>query len=474
MNTTREKDIPKKRRKAYAEIKKALQNDSYRIIIMVGLRKVGKTVLLEQLEDEFLGHYVDFRNEKNTEEAYEAAFEQGKELLLFDEIGYLKDFDLYIDTIEAAIGRTGKKVVMTGSSYGALKQLSSERLGGGRAHMVELFPLSFEEYLYFSGKIAGYGENYEPAEQDIQDFYRLKNLPPGMEFVIDRKYMVDTFTDIEVARANQCYAQRNVYLTEPQYSGVIDVIAYTLNEPFGPGKFGGVRLGAQEFEKTKGIPMSGTLIGLANKITGKMAQQIVGDIGVQDLAHIMRYLYHCGFLFADLKANENERQISDRIMHELGLVRTLAEFEQVLGKYVFSVISPLIYTRLMVDLENVVGKLSGECTGLYGKLYELTVKSEAIYKKGYDIYHSSHKYSLDPIEVDLWEKALLLEATIRHKNSREHNVDKILVDYDLVRVLTDEPGKYEFNGVYHRIGYPKALLMLSEGSIFKLESRKII
>jgi hypothetical protein len=283
MNGVKIKEVPDKRRKAYFEIKKALQNGSYRIIIIVGLRKVGKTVLLEQLEDEFKGYYVDFRNETDTEEAYTDAFEQEEELLLFDEIGYLKDFDSYIDTMEAGIRRTGKKVVMTGSSYGALKQLSSERLGGGRSYMVELFPLSFEEYLYFAGKISGYEENYEPAEQDIQDFYRLKNLPLGMEFIIDRKYMLDTFTDIEVARANQCYAQRNVYLTENQYAGVIDVIAYTLNEPFNPGKFGGVRLGAQEFEKIKGIPMSQTLIGLANKITGKMAQQIVGNIGIQDV-----------------------------------------------------------------------------------------------------------------------------------------------------------------------------------------------
>ena len=52
-------------------------------------------------------------------------------------------------------------------------------------------------------------------------------------------------------------------------------------------------------------------------------------------------------------------------------------------------------------------------------------------------------------------------------------MDKILVDYELIRVLTDEPGKYEFNDVYYRIGYPKALLMLSNGSVFKLESKKV-
>jgi hypothetical protein len=44
----------------------------------------------------------------------------------------------------------------------------------------------------------------------------------------------------------------------------------------------------------------------------------------------------------------------------------------------------------------------------------------------------------------------------------------------MTRVLTDEPGVWEDNGIYYRIGYPKALLEMSNGRIFKLEARKAI
>jgi hypothetical protein len=46
--------------------------------------------------------------------------------------------------------------------------------------------------------------------------------------------------------------------------------------------------------------------------------------------------------------------------------------------------------------------------------------------------------------------------------------------YQKIRVLTDEPGAWEDNGIFHRIGYPKALLMMSNGSLFKLEARKVV
>jgi hypothetical protein len=148
------------------------------------------------------------------------------------------------------------------------------------------------------------------------------------------------------------------------------------------------------------------------------------------------------------------------------------ELEALLKKYTFSVISPLIYTRLMVDLEDIADKLCDN-PGIFGTLYELTVKSESVYNKGYNIYHSSHKYSLLPVEVDLWENGLLLEATIRHKTDKEHNIDKVLTDYELLRILTDNTGKFYFNGIFYRIGYPKALLMLSNGTIYNLKKRKV-
>jgi len=205
-----------------------------------------------------------------------------------------------------------------------------------------------------------------------------------------------------------------------------------------------------------------------------MARDIEDGIGIEELAHIVFYMYHAGFLFVDLIANEDTRQISDNIVHDLARLKTYDEFKRFFTEYNFSVISPLIYTRLLVDLEELAGKLF-ESEQLRGLLYGLTVKSESVYQKGYDIYHGSHKYKTATAEVHLWERSLFLEATITHKSQQDHYVDKVLREHELIRILTDDPNECECNdnGIFYRIGYPKALLMVSNGSIRNLEVRKV-
>jgi len=463
-----------KYRKTYFEIEKALQNNAYNVIILVGIRKTGKTTILKQLAESRGGYYLDFRASSNPDDDYLNIFERSEKLILLDEIGYLLSFDAYFGNLESDITSVGKKVVITSSSYGTLKQLSSESLGGGRSYTAELYPLCFEEYLYFSGVINNYNEEYEPTEQDLQNFYRLKNMPSGMNFIVDREYFDSVFTDIEVARANSQFAVRDIFLEDKHYASVLDVIAYTLNDKITIERFKGMtRVGSRELGKSvKGLPISESLISLAANIVRKMTYGAFLGIDVSDLAHIAAYLYHAGFLFVDLSINENGPQPIDRVMIELLLVKDLAGLEAVLDRYTFSVISPLLYTRLMLDLEDIAGKLCEKT--VYGQLYELTVKCEDLYKDGYDRMHRSYKYKLGTVEVDLWRRNLLFEATVRDKDYDEHYVDKVAVDYQVIRILTRKSGPVRFNGVYYRIGYPKALLMLSNGAIYGLKAAKAI
>ena len=256
-----------KYRKAYSDIERALDIDSYGIIILLGLRKVGKTTILKQLAKNHNGLYLDFRNSLDTEKDYISALQSEKALLLLDEIGYLNNFDVYFESLEVDVKQSGKKVVITSSSYTALKQLSTERLGGGRSYPVMLFPLSYEEYLYFSGRISNYGEKYKSTEQDVEDFYRLRNVPVGMDFIIDKGYMVGMFLDTEVARANQQFAERGIFLREEQYLAVLNILAYTLNSQFRIKAFGDTSIGVQEFgaRKAASLDLSTSLISYANE-----------------------------------------------------------------------------------------------------------------------------------------------------------------------------------------------------------------
>jgi len=460
-------------RKAYHEIEKALKLSCFPVIILLGLRKTGKTTILRQLSENHDGFYHDFKANILSYEQTEDLFERSESLLCFDEIGYLDCFDLFMSSLVERAGSANKKVVITSSAYGAMKQLGSEHLGGGRSHKVELFPLSFEEYLHFTQDGFDYGDDYEPTVQDVDDFYRLKNVPLGMDFIIDRQYMLDTFNDIETSRANRFQTERDVVLTKEQYTSVLDILAYTLNDNISMKRLKGSQLGAQEFISTKGISISKSLIGLANKIVSAMSEKIVKNLGIEDLAHVVAYLYHSGFLFVDLKRDENKIQQSDRVIHELLSLCSFNDFKNFFIDYNFCVISPLLYTRLLIDLEFIADK-EFDNPSLYGKLYELAVKSEFVQYKKYDIYHESCKFKSAVSEIDLCAQGLLLEATIKHKKRREFFVNDVLVDRELIRVLTDECGIWKFNETFYRIGYPKALLMISNGTIFNLQATKVI
>jgi predicted AAA+ superfamily ATPase len=149
------------------KIKRRLHNsiksyiDKPEIIILTGMRRVGKTTLLNMLFDE-----IDSDNKVFLD------LENPLEQMIFDEINYnnillnLKEFGInsnekafvFIDEIQVA-PETVKaikyiydhykvKFVLTGSSSFYLKKLFPESLAG-RKIIFELFPLDFEEFLLF-------------------------------------------------------------------------------------------------------------------------------------------------------------------------------------------------------------------------------------------------------------------------------------------------------------------------------------
>ena len=452
-----------KKRKLYNDIKYALLKGEHSVVLLLGLRKTGKTTLMTQLKEE-LGedtvYYVDCRDTSLTMETYYDLFDIPQKYILIDELGYFPEFDQYMKNLQQDIGNTQKKFVLTSSSYGLMKQLAHEKLGG-RACILELFPLSFEEYLFFSGKISVYGESYEPTDIDLQNFYRLRGVPNGMDFLIDTQYMLGIFNDVQIGLENQLGTVRDIELERKHYMAITDLIAYTLNTKIRMQRFKGMQIGVQEFGKAvKGLKLSESLISLANKTAM--------GLDVIDIARIIAYLYQNGFLYVDLEVNEQDSQKPDYLIGDLLAVKSESNLIAILKEYTFSVISPLLYTRLLVDLESIADRLC-ESDSLYGELYELTMKTESVYRQGYSMFHNSYKYKRGNMEVDLVEfgisHGLLAELTISHKKNKDHYLDKIFKGKPFQRILTDVEGVFHKDGEVMRIGYPKALLMMSDGHL---------
>jgi len=460
-------DKIKKYRKVYYEILQAL-NTEHSIILLIGLRRMGKTYILEQLANEPGGYYVDFReHDYDADNYYELLKDNENNLLLLDEVGYLEGFDDYFGRLLEDLKGTGKKIVMASSAYGTMKQLAKEKLGGGRAHVIELFPLDFEEYLYFSGKMQNYAEEYSPSEQDIWDYFRLEGIAEGMKFIIDERYITDTFSDIKVARDNQYGTIRDVILDERQCASVHDVLAYSLGiRPSVKRLTGMAQIGVRELGDTRGIKIKESLISKANVGVQKLS--------ISDLSKILAQLYHGGFLFAEIITNEESTQSYSGIINDLLSVKIDSELKEILSKYNLSVISPLFYTRLMVNLELVADRLikSEENNALLGDLFELAMKAETVYQRGFQEYHIAYKYSKNLKEVDIIHKNLIIECSVGYKENNEHHVDEIYPEQSVIRIVTHGVGKYDSKRKeslrYHRIEFPEALLLLSDKSVYDL------
>jgi len=458
-----------KKRKVYYQVEKALKTP-HNIIILMGMRKVGKTTTLQQLAKDHKGFYVNFKEEKDTQDAFVKAITSSYDLILFDEIGYLDSHDQLLEGLQ----REKKKFVITSSSYPALRQLASEGLGGGRSCVLQMFPLDFEEYLYFSGKIRNYNEDYNPTEEDVGKFYRLKDVPQGMDMVIDEEYIATTFEDIQVATENKQFAERGIFLDAKSHNAILDILAYTLNRQFRLKVFGDTNVGVQEFSKpvASSLDLSDSLIAFSN--------EKAGEYSPESLALILAYLATNAFVFVDLKMTGVSVQKIDDVVSSLLAVKLERDLRSLLKEYTFSVTSLPLYTRLMVDLEVIADKLSDH-DPFKGQLYELAVKTTFLKKGSYNMPIYSYKYSEVGTDkgVDLyvsgkWDRPpLLLEATVSYKGDSKHNVTKFLKEREVIRVVTDLPGVWEEEKGYYRIGYPKALLMLSNKTIFNLRPSKL-
>lgn len=136
-----------------------------RAAILMGPRRVGKTVMIRQLAAEALRQGIPGANILYASidtplysnlplsffvDAVSAASEGQQCLIMFDEIQYLKDWQIHLKDLVDTYPNV--RFVASGSAAAALK-LRSQESGAGRFSDFILPPLTFSEYVEFSGNI---------------------------------------------------------------------------------------------------------------------------------------------------------------------------------------------------------------------------------------------------------------------------------------------------------------------------------
>lgn len=182
-------------RRVYFESFKQLALDFSirRATILLGPRRVGKTVIIKQLVHEAIKQGVNPRSiqyasidapiysgislERFLDFMPDDA--NGRRVVLFDEIQYLPDWERHLKDLVDNHPTT--KFIATGSAAAALR-LKSKESGAGRFSEFMLPPLTFYEFLTFTGKD---GKLIEPTDEKGVTRYRTKDIHALNESFLD-------------------------------------------------------------------------------------------------------------------------------------------------------------------------------------------------------------------------------------------------------------------------------------------------
>ncbi|MFZ2456699.1 MAG: ATP-binding protein [Candidatus Altiarchaeia archaeon] len=223
--------LPDYRRKIFYEIEKGFVNRQ--IVLLWGLRRLGKTTVLLQCVDKILSEapaknvlYYSFDEEgvdlKEVLEAYQKmvlgkSFEESKEriYLLLDEIQKVDDWENKIKVYYDLYPNI--KFFLSGSAAVGLKKGSKESLGG-RVYEYVIRPLDFEEFLELSGKDPAEIKKNLPRwkKEILPDFYRYLKYGTFPEIVAEE--------DAEQAKKYiQSLVERIIYRDLPEELEIRDV-----------------------------------------------------------------------------------------------------------------------------------------------------------------------------------------------------------------------------------------------------------
>lgn len=197
-----EEDFRSMRRRLYFELLFPLveEKDIRRAVVLMGPRRVGKTVLLYHSIEELLRKgihrqriaYIGIDSPIFVNRGLEQLFLLARKAVgddsskdwyvFFDEIQYLKDWEIHLKVLVDSYPQA--KFIVSGSAAAALK-LKSQESGAGRFTEFMLPPLTFHEYIH----LKGYGDLIRQREiswkGNLETFYTSINIRELNKHFID-------------------------------------------------------------------------------------------------------------------------------------------------------------------------------------------------------------------------------------------------------------------------------------------------
>jgi len=228
--------LPLKERLIVQQLRDFIDKDEENTIALVsGMRKVGKTTALKQLERSYGSRavYADLSVDADGfEDMLDDFLDSPATILLLDEIAYLQNYELTSQSLydlSNSSERKNFKVILTGSSAAHLTRLADTKLGG-RAKLYRLPVITFVEYLYFTGRIPDYHNFMGLNTVDFADYLQLKGLEE-LTVQFDDRYFDAYYREVEIGNRRRGLSYSMVDLKSGDLQSMARLIAHKLSEP---------------------------------------------------------------------------------------------------------------------------------------------------------------------------------------------------------------------------------------------------
>jgi hypothetical protein len=437
-------DLPKKERIIVQRLRNFIDNNvAYIAALIAGISGVGKTTALKQLQAGYPNaKYIDCLDENITDDFLDDALDGRYKLLLLDGITHYRDFENTAQYIYNMAGKNGFKVIMTGASPAHITKLSMSKLGGGRARLFRLPPVTFTEYLYMTGRIPNYSEYDNVRNEDFADYLLLKGLESELSIHFNDEYLNTFYGEIQEGNKKRGLSNSLVRLKNTDLPNMCSLIARTLSTIHG-----------------------GTKVNLSDI----MLTEDKTSLSPQDKGRILTFLLWAGLANIELLTEAESNVLPDvsNIFSILKSCTRTEELQQLFDKVSVCLTTPLFYTRLGKDILTRENLCKGD---LLGKLPEVYIRG-ALNIHSVDKIMSSVRlnYSDGPGEADICDEYnnLLIEVTCSDKPSDKVHLKNYMSELELIRVCSSDTLNTP-NGCYYRIPYAKLCCMLDTGDIFKL------
>jgi len=468
------------------------------ITIVAGIRRVGKSTILKQLQEIFPNSlYINFRD--NTwipgDYAPDAAdavdvldsFMNSNQitLLLLDEITSLEGYEERSRELYDNAGKNGAwayKVIITGSSPAHLFKLAHLTLGGGRSKAVNLPVLSFVEYMYFTGRIKSYDKYEHVTIQDFKDYLVLKNLDPELAVSFDEQYFVSYYEENYSSNNNRRAGRAYSALNSSDLLDMANLLAYQLSEHATYRTTMSPSIGEKELKQlaVNSKDLQAMSLSLSSAILAQSVRNI-SPVKPSERARLIRFLVESRLVNCSTSLlNSTERKMdAAEILTELESTTSTEHIATLFNKVSISMCSPLLYTRLGddilghfgLDIEYILSDNANNA--LLGKMLEVYLRGAITQHHCAILPYTTAKINYPNIgEVDIWDEKcrILCEVTAgADKKLSKVHVTKYFSDTPLLRVCATQESQDEKHGFY-RIPYPVLCCMIDTGDLFKLSS----